>query len=63
MTETRGIVSITQVQPKPRTEFNDRRKRCVHCSNLAAKDVFKEEGATIIERYCDSCIFSLKLKI
>jgi hypothetical protein len=64
--ETRRIVSITPIEqkPKPRTEFNDRRKRCVHCSNLATKDVvFKEEGVTVIERYCDSCIISLKLKI
>ena len=61
MTETRRIVSITpvEVQPKPRGEVNDRRKRCIHCSNLATNHVlFKQEGATIIERYCDSCMIS-----
>jgi hypothetical protein len=66
MTETRRIVSITpiQVQPAPRIEVNDRRKRCVHCSNIATKSVlFKQEGATIIERYCDSCMINLKIKI
>ena len=54
MTETRRIVSITpiKVQPTPRTEFNDKRKRCVHCSNIVTNDVvFKEQGATVIERY------------
>ncbi|MGB7956157.1 MAG: hypothetical protein WCF23_19460 [Candidatus Nitrosopolaris sp.] len=65
MTETRRILSITPLvqQPKPRIEINDKRKRCVHCSNLATNDVlFKQQGATIIERYCDSCMISLKLK-
>jgi late competence protein required for DNA uptake (superfamily II DNA/RNA helicase) len=65
MIETRRIVSITpiDVQPAPKIEVNDRRKRCVHCSNTATNDViFKQEGATIIERYCDSCLVSLKLK-
>ena len=64
--ETRRIVSITPIEqkPKPRVETNDKRKRCFHCSNLATKTVlFKQEGATIIERYCDSCIINLKLKI
>jgi hypothetical protein len=66
MTETRRIVSITPIEqkPEPRIEVNDKRKRCVHCSNIATKDViFKQEGVTIIERYCDSCMISLKLKI
>jgi len=65
MTETRKLISITPIEqkPEPRIEINDKRKRCVHCSNLATNDVlFKEEGATIIERYCDSCLVSLKLK-
>ena len=63
--ETRRIISITPIkqEPKPRINFNDRRKRCVHCSNIATNSVlFKQEGATIIERYCDSCMISLKLK-
>ena len=39
-----------EVQPEPRVETNDRRKRCVHCSNLATNYVlFKQEGATIID--------------
>ena len=63
--ESRRIISITPIEqkPQPRLETNDRRKRCVHCSNIATNDViFKQEGATIIERYCSSCITSLKMK-
>jgi hypothetical protein len=63
--ENTRILSITpiKIQPAPRIEFNDRRKRCIHCSKIATTDViFKQEGATIIERYCDSCLVSLKLK-
>ena len=65
MTEIRELISITPIEqkPQPRLETNDKRKRCVHCSNIATNDVlFKQEGATIIERYCDSCMTSLKLK-
>jgi hypothetical protein len=65
MTETRKLISITPIkqQPESRLETFDKRKRCVHCSNIATNDVlFKEPGATIIERYCDSCLVSLKLK-
>ena len=65
MTETRKLISITSTKqkPKPKTEFNDKRKRCVHCANLATKDVvFKEQDVTIIERYCDACMISLKIK-
>jgi hypothetical protein len=66
MVEKRKLVSITPIQqgPAPRIELNDKRKRCVHCSSLATNEVlFKQEGVTIIERYCDSCMVSLKIKI
>ncbi|HET7149097.1 MAG TPA: hypothetical protein VFI73_11415 [Candidatus Nitrosopolaris sp.] len=65
MSEIRGIISITpcKAQPAPRIEVNDKRKRCVHCSNIATNDVlFKLEGATVMERYCDSCMISLEIK-
>jgi hypothetical protein len=31
-------------------------KHCVNCSNTATQEViFTVEGATMIEKYCDSC--------
>jgi len=65
MTETRKLISITPIEqkPEPRIEINDKRKRCVHCSNLAKNEVlFKGQGVIIIERYCDSCLVSLKIR-
>ena len=39
----------------------DRRYFCVGCGGVATQTaLFKIEGATIIERYCDSCAKSVK---
>jgi hypothetical protein len=60
--ETRRLISITPIEqkPEPHLQSFDKRKHCIYCSNIATKDVLFEPGATIIERYCDSCLVSLK---
>ena len=37
-------------------DVNGKTKYCVSCSNTATQEVmFTADGATILEKYCDSC--------
>jgi hypothetical protein len=54
--------SKAEFKPIEKDEKNkDRRYFCVGCGGVATQTpLFKIEGATIIERYCDSCAKSVK---
>ena len=39
----------------------DKRKRCVLCGNLASHEaIFRVQGASLVERYCNICVKKLK---
>ena len=54
MKEQRTLSSVEAFTNEP----GDKKiKFCVNCGNIAAHTAyFKVEGASIIERYCDTCI-------
>lgn len=51
-----------EFKPIEKDEKNkDRKYFCVGCGGLATQTaLFKIEGATIVERYCDRCAESIK---
>jgi len=54
--------SKPEFEPIAKDEKNkDKQYFCVGCGSVATQTaLFKVEGATIIERYCDSCVKSVK---
>lgn len=54
--------SKPEFKPIEKDERNkDRRYFCVGCGGVATQTaLFRIEGATIVERYCDSCGKSVK---
>jgi hypothetical protein len=49
--------TLRSVEPFTNEPKDKKMKFCVNCGNIAAHIAyFKVEGATIIERYCDTCI-------
>ena len=54
MKEQRTLISVEAFTNEPRDK---KIKFCVNCGNNAAHTAyFHVEGATIIERYCNTCI-------
>jgi hypothetical protein len=54
MKEPRTLRSVEPFINEPKDK---KMKFCVNCGNIAAHTAcFKVEGATIIERYCDTCV-------
>ena len=54
MKEARTLRSVEEFTNEPKDK---KIKFCVNCGNIAAHTAyFKVEGATIIERYCYTCI-------
>ena len=54
MKETRTLHSVEAFTNEPKDK---KMKFCVNCGNIAAHTAyFHVEGATIIERYCNTCI-------
>ncbi|MDQ6666754.1 MAG: hypothetical protein M3Y53_00840 [Thermoproteota archaeon] len=56
------LISVEELPiPEVGTRQRDKRKRCASCGNLATHvAVFKVEGASLVERYCNVCIKGLK---
>jgi len=54
--------SKPEFKPIEKDEKNKERQFfCIACGKMATQTaLFKIEGATIIERYCDSCVKSVK---
>ncbi len=58
MKETRTLRSVEAFTNEPKDK---KIKYCVNCGNIAAHTAyFKVVGATIIERYCDTCVKNIK---
>ena len=58
MKEPRTLRSVEAFTNEP---GDKKTKFCVNCGNVAAHTAyFKVEGATIIERYSDTCIKSIE---
>ena len=58
MKERRILRSVEAFTNEPKDK---KMKFCVNCGNIAAHTAyFKVEGATIIERYCDTCIKTIE---
>lgn len=56
---TRSKAEFKPIEPDKKNK--DRRYFCVGCGSVATQTAFfKIEGATIVERYCDSCVKSVK---
>lgn len=55
--KTRSLYSYKKFSSmRPFVEENGNMKPCVICGNKATQEaVFTVDGATIIEKYCDSC--------
>ena len=46
---------------RPFTEHRGEKKFCVDCSNVATQEaIFKVDGASLIEKYCDICVKKIK---
>ena len=46
---------------RPFTEHRGKTKFCAHCGNVATQEaLFKVEGASLIEKYCDICVKKIK---
>lgn len=59
--ERRSQVEFKPIEKDPKNK--DRLYFCVACGNIATQTaLFKIEGATIIERYCDECAKSVKVE-
>ncbi len=53
--------TLRSVEPFTNEPGDKKIKFCVNCGNIAAHTAyFKVEGATIIERYCDTCIKTIE---
>jgi hypothetical protein len=53
----KGLKTLRSVETFTNEPKDKKLKFCVNCGNSAAHTAyFKVEGATIIERYCDTCI-------
>jgi len=51
----RSLRSLEQV-----TNEKDKNKVCVSCGNISTQiAVFDVQGATVVERYCDTCVKTL----
>lgn len=51
------------VRLKARVSPSNPHPWCIHCGQPATKEaIFKEDGAIVIEKYCDSCIRWEKLE-
>ena len=58
MKETRTLQSVEAFTNEPKDK---KIKFCVNCGNIAAHTAyFKVEGATIIERFCHTCIKTIE---
>jgi hypothetical protein len=58
MKEQRTLISVEAFTNEPRDK---KIKFCVNCGNIAAHTAyFRVEGATIIKRYCDTCIKTIE---
>ena len=58
MKEARTLRSVEEFTNEPKDK---KIKFCVNCGNIAAHTAyFKVEGATIIERYCYTCIKTIE---
>jgi hypothetical protein len=57
--EEKELRSLRSIEPV--TNERDKNKTCVNCGNISTQiAVFDVDGATIIERYCDNCVKSIK---
>jgi hypothetical protein len=46
---------------RPLTAHRDKIKFCAHCGNVATQEgLFKVDGASLIEKYCDICVKKIK---
>ena len=56
------LISIEEFPiPEVGKRQKDKRKRCVFCGNLASHEaVFKVEGASVVEKYCNRCVKELR---
>jgi hypothetical protein len=46
---------------RPITEHSEKTKFCARCGNVATQEaLFKVEGASLIEKYCDICVKKIK---
>jgi len=46
---------------RPITEHRDKTQFCANCGNVATQEaLFKVEGASLIEKYCDICVKKIK---
>ena len=58
MKEQRTLISVEAFTNEPRDK---KIKFCANCGNIAAHTAyFRVEGATIIERYCYTCIKTIE---
>ena len=58
------LISVEEFPiPEVGKRQRDRRKRCALCGNLASHAaVFKVEGASLVEKYCNVCVKGLKYR-
>jgi len=46
---------------RPFTKHRDKTKFCALCGNIATQEaLFKVDGASLIEKYCDVCVKKIK---
>jgi hypothetical protein len=46
---------------RPFTKHRDKTKFCAYCGNIATQEaLFKVDGASLIEKYCDICVKKIK---
>jgi hypothetical protein len=46
---------------RPFTKHGDKTKFCALCGNIATQEaLFKVDGASLIEKYCDVCVKKIK---
>jgi len=46
---------------RPFTKHRDKTKFCAYCGNIATQEaLFKVDGASLIEKYCDACVKKIK---
>ncbi|MEP6576458.1 MAG: hypothetical protein ABJB85_08535 [Nitrososphaerota archaeon] len=58
MKQSRTLRAVEALTNEPRDK---KMKFCINCGNVATHTAyFKVEGATIIERYCDTCIKTIE---
>jgi hypothetical protein len=46
---------------RPFTKHRDKTKFCAYCGNIVTQEaLFKVDGASLIEKYCDICVKKIK---